>query len=131
MNILLSADQLGNSLCGGDPDETISSRLARIRDKYSGQIPWKRPVARLTADALERIDHGHLDSALEADRGQLGIFDQPIPPAPGIWPCPRCTAQNWAEARYLCKRDAYCATEHKPLPTLHFTKRDDDAAYER
>lgn len=28
-NILISLDQLGNTILGGDPDETISSRLGK------------------------------------------------------------------------------------------------------
>ena len=34
-NVLLSLDQLGNSLLGGDPDETISSRVGRIKRKLT------------------------------------------------------------------------------------------------
>jgi len=29
LNILISIDQLGNTFAGGDPDETISSRLGK------------------------------------------------------------------------------------------------------
>lgn len=32
LNILISADQFINTLCGGNPDETISSRVGKRRD---------------------------------------------------------------------------------------------------
>jgi hypothetical protein len=77
MNILLSIDQLGNSLLGGDPDETISSRLGRIKLKWGGKIPWSRPVARLTELVLNRIDKDHCVEAIEQDEGDKGIIDRP------------------------------------------------------
>ena len=39
LNILISLDQMGNTLLGGDPDETISSRLGKLKQKHGGQIP--------------------------------------------------------------------------------------------
>lgn len=77
MNVLLSIDQLGNSLLGGDPDETISSRIGRIKLKWDGEIPWTRPVARITDWCLDRIDKNHSLDAIEQHRGDDGIVDCP------------------------------------------------------
>lgn len=64
-NVLIAIDQLGNALTGGDPDETISSRTAKLRDRW----PWK-----YLGWLLEKIDPGHLDKSLECDEGQADLF---------------------------------------------------------
>ncbi|CAK0758785.1 conserved hypothetical protein [Gammaproteobacteria bacterium] len=80
MNLLISLDQLGNSVFAGDPDETISSRLGRIQAKYGGEIPWTRPVCRLTAWVLGKIDTNHCADAVEPGEGSDGIADTPDNP---------------------------------------------------
>jgi len=77
MNFLLSLDQLGNSVLLGDPDETISSRLGRIKEKNGGRIPWRRPVSKFTAWCLDKIDKNHVEDAIERDEGKDGLFDKP------------------------------------------------------
>lgn len=77
MNILISLDQLGNSILLGDPDETISSRIGRIKQKWGGQVPWRRPVTRVTDWVLERIDPGHSLDAIEPDEGSDGLVNKP------------------------------------------------------
>lgn len=60
MNLLVSIDQLANTLLGGDPDETISSRAAKGQDRW-----WWRWLGYL----LEWIDPGHLARVVERDEG--------------------------------------------------------------
>lgn len=38
LNVLIAKDQLWNSYLGGDPEETISSRLWRNHEKWWGKI---------------------------------------------------------------------------------------------
>ena len=76
MNILISIDQLGNTLAGGDPDETISSRLGKIKLKYGGSIPWYRPLSKIVDWGLDKIDPGHSVDAIEEDEGSDAIFDR-------------------------------------------------------
>lgn len=78
MNVLISLDQLGNSILGGDPDETISSRLGRIKTKWGGEIPSTRPVAKVTDWFLDRIDKNHSVDAIEHDEGHDGLRDKPL-----------------------------------------------------
>ena len=61
LNILISLDQLGNTLLGGDPDETISSRCAKNQDKWYWYI---------LGLFLELVDPGHLAWAIEYDEGK-------------------------------------------------------------
>lgn len=70
INILLAVDQLGNALAGGDPDETISSRLGKIKRDHGGIIPWwPHPLAKVLDWCLERIDPNHSIDAIEHDEG--------------------------------------------------------------
>jgi hypothetical protein len=78
MNVLISIDQLGNTLLLGDPDETISSRLGRIKRKHGGTIPWTRPVSRVTDIILDTIDPGHSDGSVENGHGGQGLLDEPL-----------------------------------------------------
>ena len=94
LNLLLGLDQLGNVLLGGDPDETISSRLGRIATEHGGEIPWSRPLSRLAAWALDRIDEGHCTDAIEPDEGDEGIADRPSGPLPHDAPPPMYRGGN-------------------------------------
>ena len=60
-NILIAIDQLGNTLIGGDPDETISSNAAKNQHIL---------VFRWLAWFLELIDSGHMQRAIESDEGK-------------------------------------------------------------
>jgi hypothetical protein len=64
--ILISIDQLANTLLGGNPDETISSRWGRaVRDARDGApAPW---YARYGCWALDKIDKDHCRSSIEYD----------------------------------------------------------------
>lgn len=63
-NILISIDQLANTLLGGFPDETISSRMGKhIRDKKDC------PVCRFLCKLLDVIDPGHCQKSIEEDEG--------------------------------------------------------------
>jgi len=77
VNILLSLDQLLNSILAGDPDETCSSRIGRIKRKWGGAIPRWRVFTRITDAILERIDPGHSIDAIEEDEGGAGLVDRP------------------------------------------------------
>ena len=76
LNLLLSIDQLGNSVLGGDPDETISSRLGKLKVRHGGTIPWYRPVSGLVDYLLDKIDPNHSIDAIEEDEGTFAVFDK-------------------------------------------------------
>ena len=75
LNFLISIDQLGNTICGGDPDETISSRLGKIKVKHGGKIPWKKPLAKIIDWGLDKIDPGHSIDAIEKDEGDDALIE--------------------------------------------------------
>jgi len=64
-NILISIDQLANTVTLGDPDETISSRIAK-----------KRARCRFCAwlcHLLNKLDKGHCDESIEVDEGKNAL----------------------------------------------------------
>lgn len=65
--ILISIDQSVNTLFGGEPDETISSRWGRmIRDARhkKKKAPW---YARFGCALLNRLDKDHCAASIEYD----------------------------------------------------------------
>ena len=74
LNILIAIDQLGNAILFGDPDETISSRCAKILHHAAENnvpAPWAwHALGRF----LEKIDPGHLKRSLEYCEGRNAVF---------------------------------------------------------
>lgn len=67
-NILISIDQLVNTIFGGDPDETISSRLGK---NYKGT--WlERFVDWLFK--WQNNPEGHCEGSIEQDEGKDSII---------------------------------------------------------
>ena len=74
VNILIGIDQLANACCGGDPDETLSSRLGKTKLRYGGTIPWSHPIRKIVDWTLEKLDQNHSIDAIEADEGKDAII---------------------------------------------------------
>lgn len=66
-NLLIAIDQLANTILGGDPDETISSRV--------GKLKHKRWWAKLVSKFLDTVDKGHSDKTQEADEGKDAVVE--------------------------------------------------------
>lgn len=72
-NVLVALDQLANTLAGGDPDETVSSRTAKAARAGHRWGHWG-------CRALDWFDPGHCDAAIEPDEGHRAVV--PNPPEP-------------------------------------------------
>lgn len=59
---LIGWDQLLSAMTGGDPDETVSSRLGKSRARCL--------LCAGLCRVLDWLDPGHCDNAIEHDRGQ-------------------------------------------------------------
>lgn len=74
-NNFIAADQALGALVGYDPDETISSHLGKLEDEPGG-IPRNRPVARMLAWTLNKIQRNHCHNAIEKDEGKDCLRDE-------------------------------------------------------
>jgi hypothetical protein len=63
-NILISIDQFFNTLLGGDPDETISSRLGKHLAKHDC------PFCNLVCKFLNLFQKDHCIKSIEKDEGE-------------------------------------------------------------
>lgn len=63
-NLLIALDQLGNTICGGDPDETISSRTGKYARKGRGWFPCH------LCKILNLFQKDHCIQSIEIDRGE-------------------------------------------------------------
>ena len=59
VNTLLGLDQFANTIIGGDPDETISARAGRLRNRPG----WKQ-----LAWTLDKIEKNHTVNAIMHER---------------------------------------------------------------
>jgi len=57
----------------GDPDETISSRIGKIKRANGGKIPNSKPVVKLIDKFLDVVDKNHSIDAIEEDEGSNEI----------------------------------------------------------
>jgi hypothetical protein len=61
-NIMIAVDQLFNCILGGMPDETISAKVWRMRDRH---IIWEQ--LRITIDILFWFDDNHCRESYESE----------------------------------------------------------------
>ena len=66
-NILVSIDQLANTILGGDPDETISSRSGKLQDT--------RCWAKCLCWFLNKLDTNHCKKSIEEDEGSDRVVE--------------------------------------------------------
>jgi hypothetical protein len=64
-NLLISIDQLFNTLFGGYPDETISSRMGKKLVKKESC-----PVCKFLCFLLNLVDKNHCIDSIENDEGE-------------------------------------------------------------
>jgi len=66
LNLLIAIDQLLNTLAGGDPDETISSRI--------GKRTATCLLCRWFCALLNKIDPNHCKNSIENDEGGNAVI---------------------------------------------------------
>ena len=65
-NLLIAFDQFVNTVFGGDPDETISSRVGKHKDTSR--------LARFLAGFLDLFEWNHAEKSIEKDEGKDEIL---------------------------------------------------------
>lgn len=66
-NFLVAIDQLVNTLLGGDPDETLSSRMGK--NIKEGKCKFCKVICYL----LNKIDANHCEKSVESDEGSRQV----------------------------------------------------------
>lgn len=64
-NLLIAIDQLANAILGGDPDETISSRMGKMIGNKKAT-----PLEHGLCDVLHVLDKDHCEKSIEEDEGK-------------------------------------------------------------
>jgi len=65
--MLVSFDQTGNTILGGDEDETVSSRAGKRQHEQA----WAKGLCNI----LDKVDPGHCDRYIEKDEGNNSILE--------------------------------------------------------
>lgn len=77
-NFLIALDQFLNALTGGDPDETISSRLGKARrGDYGAVYKFATAPLRWFVDLAARVIFGqsdHCAKSIEEDEGRSQVL---------------------------------------------------------
>jgi len=68
-NLLIAVDQLVNTIFGGDPDETISSRLGKWKRKGTAEDGYKKHIYNLLHFIVELFERDHFKKSIEEDEG--------------------------------------------------------------
>ena len=68
-NILIAIDQFVNTLCGGDPDETISSRLGKWHQEGISKKSFRLIIYKIINWIVELFQKDHFKKSIETDEG--------------------------------------------------------------
>lgn len=74
-NLLISFDQFVNTLFGGDPDETISSRLGKWHRAGKDSTGVRHIVYKIANPIVELFQKEHFKKSIENDEGQNKVID--------------------------------------------------------
>jgi len=69
-NILISFDQFVNTIFGGDPDETISSRMGKWARDNENNSGLKKPIYIVAHFVVELFEKDHFAKSIEEDEGK-------------------------------------------------------------
>jgi len=73
-NILIAVDQFANTIFGGDPDETISSRLGKWHRSGKTKTGIKKYVYNCLNPIVELFETNHFKKSIEEDEGQHEVW---------------------------------------------------------
>lgn len=73
-NILIAIDQFVNTLFGGDPDETISSRMGKWSRNETNNKGLQKPIYFIANFIVEFFEKDHFAKSIEEDEGKDEIL---------------------------------------------------------
>lgn len=71
-NLLITIDQFLNTILGGDPDETMSSRFGKWM--LSPHTGWRKSLAYFICNILNLFEECHCIKSIEKDEGKNSII---------------------------------------------------------
>jgi len=74
-NILIGLDQWVNTWFGGDPDETISSRLGKWARDGRHDSGIRKPIWQVANWIVELFEKDHFAKSIEEDEGSNATLD--------------------------------------------------------
>ena len=74
-NLLVSLDQTVNTICGGDPDETISSRMGKWARNGENNRGLRKPLYIVAHFVVELFEKDHFAKSIEEDEGKNKILE--------------------------------------------------------
>jgi hypothetical protein len=72
-NILVAIDQMVNTLCGGDPDETLSSRMGKWA-REGDERGVRKTIYKFAYWVVEKFEKDHFKKSIEEDEGSRRIL---------------------------------------------------------
>ena|ERR1700677_1445281 len=78
-NVLVVLDCLGNTILGGDPDETISSRSSKAQLYEQSEVPPSYGWGCRMCSFLAIFQEGHCAKALERNKGHRAVVPDDSP----------------------------------------------------
>lgn len=73
-NILIAIDQLVNTVFGGDPDETISSRMGKWHRSGKHKSGIKKKLYYFINPIVEFFEKDHFKKSIEEDEGDREVW---------------------------------------------------------
>lgn len=74
-NVLIAIDQLINTLFGGDPDETLSSRMGKWVRTGKHKKGIRKKVYKIANCIVELFEKDHFKKSIEEDEGHRRIIE--------------------------------------------------------
>lgn len=74
-NLLITFDQSVNVIFGGDPDETISSRMGKWARAGENDRGLKKPIYWVANRIVELFERNHFKKSIEEDEGKDEVID--------------------------------------------------------
>lgn len=73
-NVLIAIDQLVNTIFGGDPDETLSSRMGKWAIEGQHQKGLRKVLYCVCNYVVELFEKDHFKKSIESDEGAKRIL---------------------------------------------------------
>ena len=74
-NLLIALDQSINTVFGGDPDETLSSRMGKWAKNGENNRGLRKPIYWISNFVVELFQKDHFQKSVEEDEGSRKTLD--------------------------------------------------------